>query len=82
MGAVLALASYPTFDPQRPGDYPAESRRNRVLTDPTEPGSTFKAFIISGALEGKCVGMSEEIDCEHGVCRFGGRTIRDVSPLA
>ena len=49
-GAILALANRPTFDPNKPGDSNAANRRNRVITDVFEPGSTFKIVAVSGAL--------------------------------
>ncbi len=58
-GEILALANYPSFDPNEPGGSPAENRRNRALTDVFEPGSTFKIF--SGALAlGKGVVKTED----------------------
>lgn len=49
-GDVLALANWPTFDPQNLIDTTKDLRRNRVLTDPYEPGSTIKPFIVGPAL--------------------------------
>ena len=49
-GDVLALGNWPTFNPQAISESSADRRRNRVLTDPYEPGSTIKPFIVgSGA---------------------------------
>jgi cell division protein FtsI (penicillin-binding protein 3) len=50
-GAIVALANIPGYDNNRYNRAPAEAQRDRVLTDPYEPGSTFKAFTISSALE-------------------------------
>src|SRR5690606_22374751 len=50
-GEILALAVYPGFDPNEPGDYRAEVRRNRVVTDQFEPGSIFKIVTAAAALE-------------------------------
>ena len=50
-GDVLALANWPTFNPQNLEDSTAELRRNRALTDPYEPGSTIKPFIVGPAME-------------------------------
>jgi len=50
-GAVVALANVPSYDNNRFGEASAESQRDRVLTDPYEPGSTFKAFTVASALE-------------------------------
>jgi len=50
-GAVVALANAPGYDNNRFGEASAEAQRDRVLTDPYEPGSTFKAFTVAAALE-------------------------------
>jgi cell division protein FtsI (penicillin-binding protein 3) len=49
-GDVLALANWPTFNPQNLEDSTKEVRRNRCLTDPYEPGSTIKPFIAGPAI--------------------------------
>ena len=49
-GEVLALANWPTFHPQNLGDSENDVRRNRCLTDPYEPGSTIKPFIVGPAV--------------------------------
>jgi cell division protein FtsI (penicillin-binding protein 3) len=49
-GDVLALANYPTFNPQTLSDSTADMRRNSALVAPYEPGSTFKPFIAGPAL--------------------------------
>lgn len=78
-GDVLAMACWPAFDPNHPGGSSSEDRRNRAVTDPIEPGSTFKPIIASGALDGGFVSRTEKIDCGSGVKRFGRRLVRDVS---
>ncbi|MDQ7780924.1 MAG: penicillin-binding protein 2, partial [Planctomycetota bacterium] len=78
-GDILALANRPAFDPNDPAAYPYEARRNRALTDPIEPGSTFKPFILAAVLQEKLVSLSQRIDCENGVFTRGGRTLRDAS---
>lgn len=50
-GAIVALANYPDYDNNLFNDASAEVQRDRVLTDPYEPGSTFKPFTIAAALE-------------------------------
>ena len=50
-GEILALANYPTFDPNHYADYPSAVRRNWVLVDQYEPGSTFKIVTAAAALE-------------------------------
>jgi cell division protein FtsI (penicillin-binding protein 3) len=50
-GAVLALANWPKFDPAHDDPKHPEIRRDRVITDPYEPGSTIKPFIVGPALQ-------------------------------
>jgi cell division protein FtsI (penicillin-binding protein 3) len=50
-GEILALANYPSFNPNNRRNLSGEQLRNRVLTDTFEPGSTIKPFTISIALE-------------------------------
>jgi cell division protein FtsI/penicillin-binding protein 2 len=76
-GEVLAMATLPTFDPNNPGNATADARRNRVITDVAEPGSTFKIVVVSGALNEKVVRLSDTFDCEHGHFFFAGRNLHD-----
>ncbi len=48
-GEILALANYPTFNPQTLSDSTPDLRRNSALVAPYEPGSTFKPFIAGPA---------------------------------
>jgi len=50
-GEILALANYPSYNPNDRRNLTGEQLRNRVLTDTFEPGSTIKPFTISTALE-------------------------------
>jgi cell division protein FtsI (penicillin-binding protein 3) len=50
-GAIVALANIPGFDNNDFGEASDEVKRNRALTDPYEPGSTFKAFTMAATLE-------------------------------
>ncbi|MEK7731369.1 MAG: penicillin-binding protein 2, partial [Planctomycetota bacterium] len=79
-GEILAMACYPTFDPNDPGSVSTDVRRNRSVTDPVEPGSTFKPFIVCGALDGSHISATELIDCHMGTRTIGSRTITDVKP--
>jgi cell division protein FtsI/penicillin-binding protein 2 len=75
-GEVLAMASLPDFDPNRvPND--AELRRNRLISDVCEPGSTFKIVPVAAALNDQKVRLTEVLDCENGVFKFGGRALHD-----
>lgn len=77
-GEILALAVRPTYNPNSFGDYQPHQWRNRAVTDAFEPGSTFKAFLASSALEEKTTRPQDVYFCENGAYRFGGRTIHDV----
>ena len=50
-GAILTMASAPTFDANKFSIAPEDARRNRAVTDVYEPGSTFKIVTIAAALE-------------------------------
>jgi cell division protein FtsI/penicillin-binding protein 2 len=65
-GAVLAMVSWPDFDGNLAGHAPADVLRNRVLTDPYEPGSIFKPLVVAAALDAGVITPSTIIDCEHG----------------
>jgi cell division protein FtsI (penicillin-binding protein 3) len=50
-GSILALANWPQVNANAPGDAPDYARQNRAIGATYEPGSTFKAFTVAGALE-------------------------------
>ncbi len=77
-GEILALANYPTFDPNDPGGAPAGHRRNRALTDRFEPGSTIKPFTVGAALAARVIHPEEPIPCGHGRMEIGDDVIRDT----
>jgi cell division protein FtsI (penicillin-binding protein 3) len=81
-GEVLALANLPTYNPNQPGTmYDAAWRariRNRALTDPYEPGSTFKAILAAAAIEEKVITPASSIFCENGRFKIGRWTIHDT----
>lgn len=77
-GEVLAMANYPIFDPATANRSPVDHRRNRILTDPAEPGSVFKPFVMCAALAEKLARPEEIIDCERGAFRIGKRILHDV----
>jgi cell division protein FtsI (penicillin-binding protein 3) len=53
-GSILALANWPSVDPSKPGA-PGYLTQNRAVQTNYEPGSTFKAFTVAGALEEKLI---------------------------
>ncbi len=76
-GEILAMATLPNFDPNNPGAASADARRNRVIADVAEPGSTFKIVVVSGALNDNLVRLSDVFDCEHAHFHFAGRVLHD-----
>ena len=71
------MATLPNFDPNNPGAASADARRNRVIADVAEPGSTFKIVVVSGALNDGVVRLSDTFDCENGRLFYAGRPLRD-----
>jgi cell division protein FtsI (penicillin-binding protein 3) len=78
--AVLALAQVPTFNPNTPAAVRPDARRNRVISDPYEPGSTLKALLVAAALDTKRVHPEEKIFCEYGKYPVGKFVINDHHP--
>ncbi len=76
-GEILALANFPSYDPNRPGAYSSEARRNRAVTDAFEPGSTFKVVTAALALEEGLVDLDTPVDCKGGRAEYFGRVVRD-----
>ncbi|HVE39842.1 MAG TPA: penicillin-binding protein 2 [Planctomycetota bacterium] len=81
-GEILAIANRPSYDPNRPGEAPADARLNRVVTFPYEPGSTLKPFTCAYALDLEVVKPDTMIDCENGLWHHGPRTLHDHHPYA
>jgi cell division protein FtsI/penicillin-binding protein 2 len=79
-GNVIAMANLPTFDPRHPGDYDASARRNRAVTDTFEPGSTFKAVTVAGALNEGLVTLRNQFHCEDGRFYYAGKILHDHHP--
>jgi cell division protein FtsI (penicillin-binding protein 3)/stage V sporulation protein D (sporulation-specific penicillin-binding protein) len=76
-GEILALANRPNFDVNNIGDFPAEDRKNRAITDMVEPGSTFKIVTAAAALNEKFVNPDTMIFCENGHFAYAGKTLKD-----
>ncbi|HWQ37116.1 MAG TPA: penicillin-binding protein 2 [Burkholderiales bacterium] len=79
-GEVLALANWPSFNPNNRETLSAERTRNRAVVDLFEPGSTLKPFTAAAALEAGLVSARSVIDTAPGWMRIGNRTIRDPHP--
>ena len=76
-GEILALAIRPTYNPNSFGAAGDEDRRNRAITDPFEPGSTFKVILAAAALEEGVVRPTDRFYAENGAIRVATATIHD-----
>lgn len=76
-GEVLAMATWPTFDPNRWADSSAEARRCRPIADAYEPGSTFKVITAAAAIEAGTLGPDDVVNCGGGSLTIGRTTIRE-----
>ncbi len=80
-GEILALASFPTFNPNAIRSSTQQQMKNRAVSDIYEPGSTFKIITIAAALEEKLTTPEEVIDCQMGSITIFGHRIRDHKPF-
>jgi cell division protein FtsI (penicillin-binding protein 3) len=79
-GEILAMASRPAFDPNHPEGVSQEAWINRAVAWMYEPGSTFKPFVVAGAIDRGRIGPEEEIDCAGGETRLASRAFHDTHP--
>ena len=77
-GEVLALANFPSFNPNNFSKESAQQRRNRAVADSFEPGSTFKTILAAAALEEEVVGKEDLFYCEMGKYAYAGKIIHDT----
>ena len=80
-GEIMAVASWPTFDLNKPGESKPEQTKDRPVVDMVEPGSTFKIVTTSAAIEEKLVTPQTTIFCENGHFQYAGRVLRDAHPM-
>jgi cell division protein FtsI/penicillin-binding protein 2 len=81
-GEVLALANWPTFNPNVFNKVNPQALKNRSVSDVYEPGSTFKIVTLAAALEEKITNPEEVIDCQMGSIVVNGLRIHDHHPYA
>jgi cell division protein FtsI (penicillin-binding protein 3) len=79
-GETLALASWPTFDPNAAGQAPENARRDRVAGDVHELGSTIKPFTVAMALQEEVTSAGELFDLSRPF-DIDGSTIVDHEPI-
>jgi cell division protein FtsI (penicillin-binding protein 3) len=79
-GELLAVANWPTFDPNDAGKFSDESRIDRAVASAYEPGSTFKVITLGGAIEDGVIKPTDMLDCQMGSIVVAGRLIHDHKP--
>ena len=79
-GEILALANWPTYNPNNRAQLSGGQLRNRAVTDSFEPGSTMKPFIAALALDRGKYKFDSIINCAPGKMTIGSATISDAHP--
>ncbi len=77
-GEILAMASYPPFDPNLYNTDQTRHQRNRAIQDMYEPGSTFKVVTLAAVLDQGVATIDETIDCRVGTLRLAGKVYREA----
>ncbi len=80
-GEILAMASYPSYDPNNVYQQSTENMRIRAITDTYEPGSTFKMITAAAALEEGAITPVDTVDGKQGQLNIGAFTITDDHPV-
>ncbi len=76
-GEILAMANYPTFDPNRFTDFQPENFVNHAVHDVYSPGSVFKLVAYSGAINENLINPADEVDCRGGKIVVAGHIFND-----
>jgi len=79
-GEILALASFPSYNPNDYETSDIQARRARAVADTFEPGSSMKIFTISAGLAAGVITPTQQLYCEKGAMRIDKVTIRDTHP--
>ena len=79
-GEILAMASYPFFNPNRFKEFPSKTRRNLPVWYTFEPGSTLKVFLAAAVIEENLANPNTKYDCENGKRKVGPKVIKDTHP--
>ncbi len=74
---IMAISSFPTFNPNKYSNYPKESWQNRAISYVFEPGSIFKVATLSALLEAHKVSLHEKFNCK-GFIEYNGHKFRDI----
>lgn len=76
-GDVLAMANYPSYDPNSPAHAKSMGARNRAVTDTYESGSVMKVFSIAAALDAQVVQPETIVQTHNGSHKFGRKRVTD-----
>ncbi len=74
---ILAMSSYPSFDPNNYAAYPKEVWQNKAISYVFEPGSIFKVATLAALLDAHKVSLSEKFNCK-GYIEYNGHKFRDI----
>lgn len=77
-GEILALANFPSYNPNNRAGVKLWQMRNHAVTDEYEPGSTMKPFTVAAALDAGTITPDSVIDTEDGTFVVGNKRIRDT----
>lgn len=80
-GAILAMASLPSYDPNAPEHSRSRNMNNRAVTNIFEPGSTLKIVTATAALAEHIYHPDDIFFCEQGTFRKNGKSIQDWKPF-
>jgi cell division protein FtsI (penicillin-binding protein 3) len=80
-GQLLAVANWPTFDPNDAHAYPEKDFVDGAVSSAYEPGSIFKTILFSSALQEAVVQPAQVVDCQMGSIVVAGRLIHDWHPF-
>lgn len=78
-GEILALANQLGFNPNNVDGLKPERWRNHAIADYYDPGSTFKPFLVAGAMEEKIVRETDKFFCENGNYKIANRVIHEAN---
>ncbi|HEY0458486.1 MAG TPA: penicillin-binding protein 2, partial [Pyrinomonadaceae bacterium] len=76
-GEILAMANYPTFDPNKYNEFAPEFFTNRAIHDIYSPGSVFKLVTYSSAINEGVINPNGQIDCTGGFIEVAGHRFND-----
>jgi cell division protein FtsI (penicillin-binding protein 3) len=79
-GEILALANWPTFNPNLSREITPQRLKDHAVSDVYEPGSTFKLVTLAAALEEHVTNPNEVFDCQMGSIVVNGMRIHDDQP--